>query len=799
MTLSRTGLTTAQALTRLKTYGPNRLDEKSLATQARDFFKVLLDPMGLMLVALAIVYLTLGEKRDALILAIAYLPIAAVDVALELRSQKALRALKRSIKTLCQVIRDGKLQSIPTEALVPGDLLVTEEGQTLPADGVLLEASSLTLDESTVTGESVPVEKSPGNEALSGTTVLTGTGLIEVQKTGFSSQIGAIAQVLKELEGEPSPLLRAIQKAVRIAFGIALLLTALVFAAGIMRGQAAGSSLISALTLAMASIPEEFPLVFTLYLSLAAFRLSRHGILVKSLPAVEGLGRVDVICTDKTGTLTEGRFKLDRVRGASGSAQLMPDQKLALLLACEVRPVDAMEAAIQDWLRETQGQSWIDSTLADWELREDRPFDPITKTMSHVWVNRATGRRLVAMKGAFEGVVSQCAPDSIPAGVHESVQESAASGRRLLALASTHDDAPLRLAATLDFTDPVRESVPAALASCMAQGIGVKMLTGDHLLTAHAIADQIGLPHEPDQLHTGPDLAALDTVQRTIAYQRGVIFARLTPTQKLELVQALKARGDIVAMTGDGVNDAPALKTADIGISMGNRATDVARSTARLVLLKNDFSGIVHAIQEGKRVLKSLSQSLSYLIAFHIPIVGVALFQAFFMEKPILAPIHIVLLELIVHPISAFVFDEGGVEPVGPDKSLLTRENWLGAALRGLTLTAGALLLHRFGPGTPEQNTSAAVLLLVLSNTGLLLAERGGIAALGHAAGRGRTLGAIVTLWALGASLIYIPWISELFKIKQPEAWLFSALIAGGLAPGLLVSHRSSHSKHNPA
>jgi len=325
------------------------------------------------------------------------------------------------------------------------------------------------------------------------------------------------------------------------------------------------------------------------------------------------------------------------------------------------------------------------------------------------------------------------------------------------------------------------------------------MLTGDHLLTAHAIADQIGLPHEPDQLHAGPDLALLDTEKRTIAYQRGVIFARLTPTQKLELVQALKARGDIVAMTGDGVNDAPALKAADIGISMGNRATDVARSTAKLVLLKNDFSGIVHAIQEGKRVLKSLSQSLSYLIAFHIPIVGVALFQAFFLADPILAPIHIVLLELIVHPISAFVFDENGVETKRPGKSLLSVGSWFGAALRGMALTAGALLLHRFGPGTPEQNTSASVLLLVLSNTGLLLAERGGIAALGKTAGRGRTLGAIVTLWALGAVLSSIPSISELFKIKQPEAWLFAALIAGGLAPGLLVTHRSAHAKNNPA
>lgn len=307
------GLTELEVQERLIKYGYNDLGERRLASVLENFFKIIADPMGLMLLILSGVYWALGKNSDAIVLLVAYVPIVAVDVVLEIRSQKALRTLKKSLKSTCHVIREGKTKSISVRELVPGDLLILEEGQTIPADGSLRQVSNLTMDESSLTGESIPIEKKLSEEALSGTTVLTGTGLVEIQKTGLNSQLGSIAKVLQEFEAEPSPLLRTIKKSVRIVFIAALVLAIFVFLVSISKNHGLGESLVSALTLAMAAIPEEFPLVFTLYLSLAAYRLSKLGILVKSLPAVEGLGGVDVICTDKTGTLTEGKFLLEEI------------------------------------------------------------------------------------------------------------------------------------------------------------------------------------------------------------------------------------------------------------------------------------------------------------------------------------------------------------------------------------------------------------------------------------------------------------------------------------------------------
>ena len=805
MPQSLQGLTQAEVESRLRKFGQNQIEENRLASSARNAIKILSDPMGLMLLSLSVLYWYLGKKNDAIILLIAYIPIVAVDVLLELRSQKALRALKSSIKSTCNVIREGRTQAIHTRHLVPGDLLVLEEGQSIPADGILVQASNLTIDEATVTGESIPVEKSSQKEALSGTTVLTGNGIVEIQQTGLSSQIGTIAKVLSGLEAESSPLLRTINKAVKIIVLVAIILAVLVFALGIARGNNISESLLSSLTLAMAAIPEEFPLVFTIYLSLAAFRLSKKGILVKSLPAVEGLGRADVICTDKTGTITEGNFKLEAILGRDDGHPLSATEQNAFLFSCEPKAVDAMEASMFDWFRHQAGQSLIDELHSKWQLKYDFPFQLKEKYMSHVWENAETGEQLLALKGAFESVLSRCAATPHQDAIHEIARAAAQSGKRLLGLAYRQgtftgqrevDEKSLIFIGILSFTDPVRPQVKEAIQDCIKHGIKIKMLTGDHLLTAHSIADLVELPHEHHELFTGHELESLPILQRKDAYRKGAIFARLKPEQKLELVQTLKDDGKRVAMTGDGINDVPALKLADVGISMGDRATDIARSTAQLVLLKNDFGGIVSSIREGQRVLKSLSESFGYLIAFHIPIIAIALYQALFMDVTMIAPIHIVLLQLIVHPVSALVFQQDEQTPlIEPQRKFLSTEIFLWSALRGITLTALSLFFFcQFG-GTEREASSLAVLLLIVGNIGLLLGERGGLVAVLRREHTFRTSLACIILAVLATLLAFQPHMARIFSIHRPSLPQFLAVLATGILLSLIARRSPSVKK----
>jgi Ca2+-transporting ATPase len=791
-----TGLTQREVEVQVQKYGFNEFEEQRVSTFIRNLLKILGDPMGLMLLALSLIYWILKEHNNAIILMIAYIPIVGVDVLLELRSQTALRSLKRTLKTTCQVLRGGKTISIPTRNLVPGALLLLEEGQAIPADGKLVDSSHLTIDEASVTGESMPIEKSVGAYTLSGTTVLTGTGMVEVEKIGLSSQIGSIAKVLKEFDSVASPLLRSINKIVRIVFLIAMVVAIIIFIEGILKSEGFAPSLIAALTLAMAAIPEEFPLVFTLYLSLAAYRLSKKGVLVKSLPAVEGLGSVDVICTDKTGTLTEGKFRLERILKLKDDGAIEDQDMQALIFSCEPKAVDAMEASIFEWVK-SKNEPIIADLHKKWFLKFDYSFDNVEKYMSHVWQETNGQRQIIAMKGALEGVLKHCAISLNERKVILALaNREAESGRRLLGLATkvgdfsgvrSNDEDSLSFIGILSFTDPVRESVREAVRVCVEHGLQIKMLTGDHLLTAHSIADKIQLPHEHDQLFTGPQLELMSSDERARSFKKGVIFARLKPEQKLQLVKALKEDGNIVAMTGDGINDAPALKLADIGISMGDRATDVARSTAQIVLLKNDFGGIAAAVLEGRRVLRSLGQSFGYLIAFHIPIVGLALFQAFFLETSILFPIHIVLMELIVHPVSAFVFDESGLNAGTKKREFISRRNILGSAMRGVFLTSISLAVFYFIPGSAEVRRSLSVLVLVTGNIGLLLAEMGGILlALRKPMGFRRSWIASLVLLGLAGALGYIPRVTALFSLDQPRLYNFSIIVGIGVSIGFM-------------
>lgn len=727
---SLNGLTSEEAKKRLLTYGANEIIPSNFETGFREFKKVLLDPMGLMLLSLAGLHGLIGKGSDALILLAAYIPVTAVDVILELRAQKALREMHSALSISAKVLRDGEVSIVPIRELVIGDILIFEEGQSLPADGIILESADLMANESALTGESIPVDKKQDDSFFAGTTLRQGRGLGLIQATGKNTKFGKIAKLLEETEAQLSPLQKKVNHLLKYVLIGAIVLALCLFFLEMFRGHSWIESLIIAMTFGMAAIPEEFPLVFTLYLSLGAWRLSKHGILIRSLPSVEALGNVDVICTDKTGTLTEGLFQLETLHPLSEDFTKEQMWQFALM-ACEEKAIDSMEIAIKE-----KGQDFY-NLISDWELHWDYSFENVGKHMSHVWKNKQNNQMNLAMKGSAEGVLEHCAVSlDEKERILNAVNTYAAQGYRILGLAGrfgtftgerNSDETNLTFMGLMLFSDPIRDSATAAIAECQKLGIQIKMLTGDHPMTAVAVATKTGIVHDAEAVFNGAELAKMSIQQRQQAYLKGAIFTRVLPEQKHEMVQTLKNSGKVVAMTGDGINDAPALKLADIGISMGLNATDVARSTAQMILVKNDFKGMVEAIFEGRRIFANLRKSFAYLVSFHIPIILLALIPPFLGWGELLLPIHIVLLELVVHPISAFAFENLPYTQKTTEKSLLPPKRLLRAMLGGLIASALALTLFRIhsSPSDLSVGRSYAIAAVLISNIIFVLIESG--------------------------------------------------------------------------
>jgi Ca2+-transporting ATPase len=713
------GLTSLEAKLKLKQWGYNEIATSHASAFFEDIVKIFLDPMGLMLLSLAGLYWFLGDKTDSIILLIAFIPVTAIDVILSIQSSKALKALRGTLAVNAKVLRDGKIRDVPIRELVPDDVLVFEEGQTLPADGLIIESDNLNISEAALTGESVPIAKVANEVFYGGTSVLSGRGLGVIQKTGQYSRYGVIATLISNTQEAKSPLRKTVDQLVKVVLIIAFIIAGILFIFEWNSTKEFVPSLISALTLGMSAVPEEFPLVFTLYLSLGAWRLSQKKVLVKSLPSVEALGGVDIVCTDKTGTLTEGVFILEEIRKIG---DVFSEKELwqFAIMSCEVHAIDSMEVPIIE-----KGKEYL-SLLNDWSLTIDNLFDQKTKTMSHIWKNNQTNDELLAMKGAAEGVLGYCDEDQeSKANIKDTLNMLANQGKRVLGLAGKKiistgnrsiDQSNLKFIGFIVYSDPVRANVKEAILECQNAGIQVKMLTGDHILTAHSIADQIGLIHSHELLFSGDEISRMSSNDRTKAYLEGGVFARVSPEQKHEMVKILQENGKVVAMTGDGINDAPALRLADIGISMGKSATDVARSTAKMILLENNFSGIVDSIFEGRKIFSNLRRSFSYLISFHIPVILLALIPPFIHWPSILLPVHIIILELIVHPISAFTFEN--IAPLRNQKnsqrSILTRNQILFACISGILLSLGTLLLFYYEMNSNVERARAFAFATVL-------------------------------------------------------------------------------------
>jgi len=808
----RRGLSESEARERLRLEGPNELARDGPPGLLRSIAAVLREPMLLLLLAAGAVYLVLGDRTEALTLLFFVAVVITITLVQERKTERALAALRDLSSPRALVERDGERRRIAGREVVRGDVLVLVEGDRVPADATLCEDSHLELDESLLTGESVPVQKSAAaQQVFAGTLVVRGHGLAQVHATGQRSEMGRIGKALASIETGHTPLQAEVARIVRTIAVVGLALCgALVLLYGLTRGDWL-QGLLAGIALAMAVLPEEFPVVLTVFMAIGAWRISKSRVLARRLPAVEALGAATVLCTDKTGTLTENRMQVARLL-SGGTLHVVDTAELPEavhevvefgILASQRDPFDPMERAFH-----SLGQRALHGTEhlhAEWELVREYPLSAELLAMAHVWRSPDGGRLVVAAKGAAEAIADLCHLDSAAQAVlHAHVAEMGADGLRVLAVARAWFSAPelpsiqhdfeFELVGLVGLADPVRAGVPSAVAECAAAGVRVLMITGDAPETARAIGRTIGLD-DGHALMTGRELEALSDEELARRLPELRIFARVVPEQKLRLVQALRAQGEVVAMTGDGVNDAPALKAAHIGIAMGGRGTDVAREAAALVVTDDDFSSIVAAVRLGRRIYDNLRRAMAYVVAVHVPIAGLALLPVLFGWPLVLFPVHIVFLELVIDPACSIAFEaepeQPGLMRRGPRKAgarLFTPQLLGMSLLQGASLLAVALGAFRVGwlhTGSESEGRALAFAALIAGNMALILVnrswEQGLFATLGT-----RNLASWAVVLGAGAMLalgLNLPFLRELFHFGPVAgADLALALLAGFLA-----------------
>ncbi len=762
--INDTGLSAAEASRRLAEDGPNALPGDTARTWRHIVGETVRDPMFSLLLAAAALYLLLGDLQESLSLALMVLVVIGLTLYQEGKTERAIQALRDLSSPRARVVRDGQVQTIAGLELVRGDLMVLAEGDRVAADAELLSGGELQLDESLLTGESVPVRKragagllrAPGQEETAalyaGTLVVQGQGLARVRATGARSQMGQIGRALQTLQAEESPLRRQTRTLVHRLAGLGLALCMLlVLVHGLTRGDWL-QALLAGIALAIAMLPEEFTVVLTVLPALGAWRLSRQQVLTRRIAAIETLGATSVLCVDKTGTLTVNRMRVAQLHAQgrdvaidAGVTVLEEDFHAVVeyaILASRIDPFDPMEQAFH-----ALGQQFLAQTEhlhRDWALVHEYALTPELRAMAHVWHGQGAGPHVVAAKGAPEAIVDLCHLDAgRRAAVAAAADAMAARGLRVLAVAQARHAGPPWPAGEHDFdfgfvgllglADPLRDEIPQAVRECHEAGIRVVMITGDYPVTARAIARQAGLPAE--EVLNGDELDALSDADLQQRLRTASICARIAPTQKLRIVQALQATGAVVGMTGDGVNDAPALKAAHVGVAMGGRGTDVAREAAAIVLVDDNFASIVRAVRQGRRIFGNLRKSMSYIMAVHVPIAGMALLPLLLGWPIVLFPMHIALLELAIDPACAMVFenepadeDVMRVPPRDPQAPLFAGRTLVQAVLQGLGVLAAVLVAYVWGTARLDEPQARALAFaaLVLGNLALILSNRAG-------------------------------------------------------------------------
>jgi len=728
------------------------------------------EPMFIMLIAAGSLYLLMGEPVDALMLLGFVFVVMTITIIQERRTERALEALRDLSSPRALVIRDGVHRRIAGREVTRGDLVVLSEGDRVPADGLLRRGINLSADESLLTGESVAVRKIPSSEIqtidqpggddlpslFSGTMITAGQGIVEITATGLRSELGKIGKALQQIEPEPTPLQKQTGRMVRTFAIVGLLACAMVVVGyAITRGggvEVWKQGFLAGIAMAMAVLPEEFPVVLTVFLALGAWRISRSHVLTRRMPAVETLGAATVLCVDKTGTLTMNQMTLRQIAVGKVVVDLtvpdlvLPEEMHSLLehaiLASKRDPFDPMERALHE-----AGDRLIKSTEhlhPEWALIREYPLTPGLLAVSQVWSCGKDDAAVVAAKGAPEAIADLCHLTPTQSELlTKDVAALASQGYRVLGVArgdasikslpDQHHDLSLELVGLLAFQDPLRPTVPAAVAECQTAGVRVVMITGDYPATAQSIARQAGLTN-CEKVITGVELDRMSDADLDLNIRDVQVFARVVPEQKLRIVNALKANKEVVAMTGDGVNDAPALKAAHIGIAMGGRGTDVARESASLVLLDDDFSSIVAAIRLGRRIFDNIKKAVAFILAVHVPIAGLSMLPVFFGGWPLLLlPMHIVFLELIIDPSCSLIFEAEEAEanvmkrpPRSSAERLFSMRTIGLAIMQGLSVLAVCIAVFLLARADHSDDAARALMFttLVVSFIVIILVNR---------------------------------------------------------------------------
>lgn len=824
------GLTQQQAAARQQEEGFNELPQTHRRTLWRIALEVVREPMFQLLVAAGVIYLLLGDKGEALML-LAFVTVSVtITVVQELRTERLLESLRDLSSPRALVVRDGKRQRIAGRDVVRGDVIVLSEGELVPADARLFEAHELQTNESLLTGEAAPVRKQaaaqtqatprPGGDDLpwvySATLVVKGRGLAEVTATGSHSEIGKIGQALASITPERTPLHQQTQRLVRLFSVVGLGLSALVV---LLYGLTRGSWLdgvLAGITLAMSMLPQEFLLVLAVFMAMGAWRISQQRVLTRRANTIETLGAATVLCSDKTGTLTMNVMQVAAldVGGTlwqAGQADL-PEHFHRIVeygvLASEREGFDPMEHALHrlanDYLSGTE------HLHGEWLLAHEYGLAPDMLAMSHVWGAAEPGRYVIATKGAPEAVADLChLPPEALADVRARTERLAAMGMRVLGVAVAAFDGEAWPGKQHDFdyefiglvglADPLRPGVVDAVQQCRSAGLTVAMITGDYPATALAIAREAGIDVSGGVL-SGDEMRVLSDEALRERVARVRVYARVMPEQKLRIVNALKANGGVVAMTGDGVNDAPSLRAAHIGIAMGRRGTDVAREASAIVLLDDDFSSIVKAVRLGRRIYDNLRKAMAFVVAVHVPIAGLVLLPLLLGWPAIFTPIHIAFLELVIDPVCSIVFEAEPEEddvmrrpPRDPQAPLFSLSLLSWAFAQGLLVLAvvvsgfGALL---WAGTSAEVARAMAFVALVVGNFGLIVTNRAFGTAIVSALRRPNRafwVMAGATLALLSAALFIGP-LRELFRFGALSGTQLAQALAVGLAITLLLA-----------
>ncbi len=796
-------------------HGYNELPLEKKRTLLSIIFDAMREPTFALLLLGALIYAFIGDFEGSALMLVFVSVVIGISVYQELKVERALEALQHLSSPRARVIRDGKQIVVPGRDVVNGDVLILSEGDRVPADVAILSCSNFTVDESLLTGEVVPVRKSawdskkqperPGGEdlpfAYSSTLVTQGHAIARVIAIGAKTEVGKIGKALGEIKSEPTELQKETDRIVRLYSIIgAIACVAVVAILGLVYGRWM-DGFISGLSLAMALVPYEFLVVLAGFLALGAWRMSKHNVLTRRMNAIQNLGSATVLCSDKTGTLTQNKMTLEKIwaDGKSvslGTASELPEWAHETLeyavLASQKEPYDPMERSIKECgLVKLSGTEHLH---ADWELVREYTLSKKLLALSHVWRSPSGREYLVAAKGAPEAIFDLCHLTKVE---HEKlIQEVSAfssEGLRVLGVAraiSKSDKLPenqhdfeFEFIGLVGLDDPVRPEVAGAVQECYNAGIRVIMITGDYPGTAKMIAKNAGFS-SPDNVITGAELDAMDANQLSAKIKTASIFARVVPEQKLRIVEAFKANGEIVIMTGDGVNDAPALKAAAVGIAMGARGTDVARESAALVLTDDNFTSIVLAVRMGRRIYDNIKKAMGYIISVHVPIAGLSLLPVIFGWPIVLFPVHIAFLELIIDPVCSVVFEAEKEEknimkrkPRRKDEKLFSNSTLLMSTFQGLVLLAVVAGIYYFSLISNLGDNMARTMAftsLVLGNLALILSSRshtGTVIESMKMENKALWIVFASTLFFLGL-VLYVPFLQGLFKLAALDARL---------------------------